>query len=43
VRYLSDHIGVIYLGKLVEVGPAGEVYLRPATGGESYRISMNIV
>jgi len=22
VRYLSDHIGVMYLGKLVEVGPA---------------------
>ena len=30
VRYLSDHIGVMYLGKLVEVGPAEEVYLRPA-------------
>ncbi len=30
VRYLSDQIGVMYLGKLVEVGPAGEVYLRPA-------------
>ena len=27
VRYLSDHIGVMYLGKLVEVGPAEEVYL----------------
>jgi ABC-type phosphonate transport system ATPase subunit len=27
VRYLSDHIGVMYLGKLAEVGPAGEVYL----------------
>ena len=25
VRYLSDHIGVMYLGKLVEVGPAEEV------------------
>jgi peptide/nickel transport system ATP-binding protein len=30
VRYLSDHIGVMYLGKLAEVGPADEVYLRPA-------------
>ncbi|MHB1592979.1 MAG: ABC transporter ATP-binding protein [Streptosporangiaceae bacterium] len=30
VRYLSDVIGVMYLGKLVEVGPADEVYLRPA-------------
>jgi len=30
VRYLSDQIGVMYLGKLAEVGPAEEVYLRPA-------------
>ena len=30
VRYLSTQIGVMYLGKLVEVGPADEVYLRPA-------------
>jgi peptide/nickel transport system ATP-binding protein len=30
VRYLSEHIGVMYLGKLVEVGPAEEVYLHPA-------------
>jgi peptide/nickel transport system ATP-binding protein len=30
VRYLSSHIGVMYLGKLVEVGPADEVYLSPA-------------
>jgi peptide/nickel transport system ATP-binding protein len=29
VRYLSDTIGVMYLGKLVEVGPADEVYHRP--------------
>jgi peptide/nickel transport system ATP-binding protein len=29
VRYMSDAIGVMYLGKLVEVGPAEEVYLRP--------------
>ncbi len=30
VRYLSDRIGVMYLGKLIEIGPAEEVYLRPA-------------
>ena len=30
VRYMSNHIGVMYLGKLVEVGPADEVYLTPA-------------
>jgi peptide/nickel transport system ATP-binding protein len=30
VRYLSSQIGVMYLGKLVEVGPADQVYLRPA-------------
>ncbi|HVT71268.1 MAG TPA: ABC transporter ATP-binding protein, partial [Trebonia sp.] len=29
VRYMSDTIGVMYLGKLVEVGPAGDVYARP--------------
>jgi peptide/nickel transport system ATP-binding protein len=30
VRYLSNKIGVMYLGKLVEIGPADEVYLTPA-------------
>jgi len=30
VRYLSDRIGVMYLGHLVEVGPADEVLRRPA-------------
>jgi peptide/nickel transport system ATP-binding protein len=30
VRYLSNHIGVMYLGKLVEIGTADEVYLRTA-------------
>jgi peptide/nickel transport system ATP-binding protein len=30
VRYLSNHIGVMYLGKLVEIGHADDVYLRPA-------------
>jgi peptide/nickel transport system ATP-binding protein len=29
VRYLADTIGVMYLGKLVEVGPARDVYARP--------------
>jgi peptide/nickel transport system ATP-binding protein len=29
VRYLSTRIGVMYLGKLVEVGPAADVYERP--------------
>jgi peptide/nickel transport system ATP-binding protein len=29
VRYMSDTIGVMYLGKLVEVGPAEDVYLGP--------------
>ena len=30
VRYLSTSIGVMYLGKLVEVGPAEDVYSSPA-------------
>ena len=29
VRYLANTIGVMYLGKLVEIGPAEEVYNRP--------------
>jgi peptide/nickel transport system ATP-binding protein len=29
VRYLSDSIGVMYLGKMVEIGPADDVYYRP--------------
>jgi peptide/nickel transport system ATP-binding protein len=29
VRYVSDVIGVMYLGKLVEAGPADDVYYRP--------------
>jgi len=29
VRYLSNHIGVMYLGKLVEIGPADDVFLTP--------------
>ena len=30
IRYVSDRIGVMYLGKLVEVGPAAAVYNHPA-------------
>src|SRR5450759_4347392 len=30
IRYVSDRIGVMYLGKLVEMGPADAVYNRPA-------------
>ncbi len=30
VRYLSDRIGVMYLGKLVELGSSDEVYHHPA-------------
>jgi oligopeptide/dipeptide ABC transporter ATP-binding protein len=29
VRYLADSVGVMYLGKLVEVGPSESVYGRP--------------
>jgi peptide/nickel transport system ATP-binding protein len=29
VRYLSNNIGVMYLGKLVEIGPANDVYYGP--------------
>jgi peptide/nickel transport system ATP-binding protein len=29
VRYMSDVIGVMYLGKLVEVGPAANIYAAP--------------
>jgi peptide/nickel transport system ATP-binding protein len=29
VRYIADHIAVMYLGKLVEMGPADDVYSRP--------------
>ena len=30
VNYLADRIGVMYLGKLVELGPAEPIYRRPA-------------
>jgi peptide/nickel transport system ATP-binding protein len=29
VRYLSQNIGVMYLGKMVEIGPADDVYYHP--------------
>lgn len=29
VRYFSDRIGVMYLGKMMELGPTNEVYERP--------------
>ena len=30
VKYLADRIGVMYLGKLVEIGSGEDIYLRPA-------------
>ncbi len=30
VKYLADRIGVMYLGKLVEIGPGDDIYARPA-------------
>jgi len=30
VRYIADRIGVMYLGKLVEIGPSPAIYARPA-------------
>jgi oligopeptide/dipeptide ABC transporter ATP-binding protein len=30
VRYMADSIGVMYLGKLVERGPAAQIYAHPA-------------
>jgi oligopeptide/dipeptide ABC transporter ATP-binding protein len=30
VRYIASRIGVMYLGKLVETGPAGDVFSNPA-------------
>jgi peptide/nickel transport system ATP-binding protein len=30
IRYLADQVGVMYLGKLVEVGSSSDVYERPA-------------
>jgi oligopeptide/dipeptide ABC transporter ATP-binding protein len=30
IRYVSDRIAVMYLGRLVELGPADDVYFRPS-------------
>jgi len=30
VRHISDEIAVMYLGKIVEIGSADEIYLRPS-------------
>ena len=30
VRYLADRIGVMYLGKIVEIGPGTDIYEKPA-------------
>jgi oligopeptide/dipeptide ABC transporter ATP-binding protein len=30
IRYMADTIGVMYLGKLVELGPSADIYERPA-------------
>ena len=30
VRYLADRVGVMYLGKLVEIGPSHDIYTDPA-------------
>jgi peptide/nickel transport system ATP-binding protein len=30
IRYMADTIGVMYLGKLVELGPSAEVYTKAA-------------
>ena len=29
IQHVSDHIGVMYLGKLVEVAPSGELFRKP--------------
>ncbi len=29
IRYMADNVGVMYLGKIVEVGPSAEIYKSP--------------
>jgi oligopeptide/dipeptide ABC transporter ATP-binding protein len=29
IRYMADNVGVMYLGKIVEVGPSAEIYKNP--------------
>jgi oligopeptide/dipeptide ABC transporter ATP-binding protein len=30
IRHVSDRIAVMYLGRIVEIGPAAEIFARPA-------------
>lgn len=41
VRYVSDRMAVMYLGSLVELGPANEVYFRPQHPYTQLLISSN--
>jgi ABC-type oligopeptide transport system ATPase subunit len=39
VRHIADHVAVMYLGKVVEVGDAASVYDNPATRTGRRRVS----
>ncbi len=41
VRYVSDRMAVMYLGSMVEIGPANEVYFRPIHPYTQLLISSN--
>ena len=41
VRYVSDRIAVMYLGRMVEVGPSDAVYSRPLHPYSSALIAAN--
>lgn len=41
VRYVSDRMAVMYLGSMVELGPANEVYFRPIHPYTQLLISSN--